>query len=133
MGRVILVAGVLANKYRNGGEAWVRLSWMRGLQRLGCDVRFVEQIDEQVCTDDHGREVDLHPVRFDQRGFGIQQGLRPGEQFHYPPDAFATGVISGRQVACLSVEQQLRFHSSYELRDRDRQDLANLHAALGGS
>jgi len=95
--------------------------------------RVAPRTRQQSSTDDHGREVDLHPVRFDQRGFGIQQGLRPGKQFHYPPDAFATGVISGRQVACLSVEQQLRFHSGYELRDRDRQDLANLRAALGGS
>jgi len=36
-------------------------------------------------------------------------------------------------VACLSAEQQLRFHSGYELRDRDRLDLLNLRAALGGS
>ena len=86
-----------------------------------------------ALADDHGREVDLHPVRFDQRGFGIQEGLRPGEQFHYPPDAYATGVISGRQAGCLSVEQHRRFHSDYELRDRDRQDLANLRAVLGGS
>ena len=29
----------------SGGEAWVRLSWVRGLERLGFDVRFVEQLD----------------------------------------------------------------------------------------
>jgi lincosamide nucleotidyltransferase A/C/D/E len=79
-----------------------------------------------ALADDQGREVDLHPVRFDQHGTGIQQGLRAGEQYDYPPDAFATGLLGGRQVPCLSAEQQLRFHSGYELRDRDRQDLANL-------
>ncbi|HEY1381198.1 MAG TPA: hypothetical protein VGF55_30640 [Gemmataceae bacterium] len=41
---VVIVAGALANKPGNGGEAWVRLSWVRGLQRLGCDVYFVEQV-----------------------------------------------------------------------------------------
>jgi hypothetical protein len=50
----VVVAGALANKPANGGEAWVRLSWLRGLQRLGCDVWFVEQIDEAHCVDGRG-------------------------------------------------------------------------------
>src|SRR5437660_6209702 len=41
---VILVAGALANKVGNGGAAWVRLSWILGLRRLGFDVWFVEQM-----------------------------------------------------------------------------------------
>jgi hypothetical protein len=41
----ILVSGAIANKPRSGGEAWVRLSWVRGLQRLGHEVCFVEQIE----------------------------------------------------------------------------------------
>ncbi|HWC48862.1 MAG TPA: hypothetical protein VG448_08275 [Solirubrobacterales bacterium] len=40
----ILVSGALANKPRSGGEAWVRMSWVRGLRRLGHEVCFVEQI-----------------------------------------------------------------------------------------
>jgi hypothetical protein len=40
-----LVGGALANKPHNGGNAWSRLSWLRGLQRLGVDVAFVEQVD----------------------------------------------------------------------------------------
>jgi len=81
-----------------------------------------------ALADDNGREVDLHPVHFDQHGHGIQAGLRDGEHFEYPPDAFATGSIDGQPVACLSAEQQARFHTGYELRERDRQDLANLRA-----
>jgi len=50
-GPVVVVAGALANKPANGGEAWVRLSWIRGLQRLGCEVWFVEEIAEGHCTD----------------------------------------------------------------------------------
>jgi hypothetical protein len=50
----IVVGGAIANKSRNGGEAWVRLSWIRGFQRLGCDVHFVEQIDPAACVDEHG-------------------------------------------------------------------------------
>ena len=39
----VVVAGALASKPRNGGEAWVRLSWVLGLKRLGVDVTFVEE------------------------------------------------------------------------------------------
>lgn len=42
---VALVAGALANKPRNGGAAWTRLSWAVGLRELGFDVHFVEQLD----------------------------------------------------------------------------------------
>ena len=39
-----VVAGALANKPNSGGEAWVRLSWVLGLRRLGWDVWFVERL-----------------------------------------------------------------------------------------
>lgn len=45
----IFISGALANKPLNGGEAWVRLSWILGFQQLGCDVVFVEQIDSASC------------------------------------------------------------------------------------
>ncbi|HET9591529.1 MAG TPA: hypothetical protein VFP17_01310, partial [Solirubrobacterales bacterium] len=41
---VAVVAGALANKPDSGGEAWVRLSWILGLRRLGWDVWFVERL-----------------------------------------------------------------------------------------
>jgi len=41
---VAIVAGALANKPGSGGEAWVRLSWILGLRRLGFDVWFVERL-----------------------------------------------------------------------------------------
>jgi hypothetical protein len=49
------IAGALANKPHNGGEAWVRLSWIRGLQRLGWRVVFVEQVATAACIDGAGR------------------------------------------------------------------------------
>ncbi len=51
---VVVVSGAIANKQHNGGEAWVRLSWVLGLRRLGCDVHFVEQIDAAGCVDADG-------------------------------------------------------------------------------
>jgi hypothetical protein len=56
----VVVAGALANKPRNGGEAWVRLSWVLGLRRLGIEPWFVEQIDPRTATDASGRPAPLH-------------------------------------------------------------------------
>jgi hypothetical protein len=50
----VVVAGALANKPGNGGEAWVRLSWILGLRRLGLDVCFVEQLSPAACVDGNG-------------------------------------------------------------------------------
>jgi hypothetical protein len=41
----VAVAGAVASKLHNGGESWVRASWARGLDRLGCDVFLIEQVD----------------------------------------------------------------------------------------
>jgi hypothetical protein len=73
----VLVGGAVANKCLNGGEAWVRLSWLLGLQRLGCQVFFVEQIDSATCVDEEGRpapfETSLNRRYFDDvmREFGL--------------------------------------------------------------
>lgn len=49
-----IVAGAIANKPLNGGEAWVRLNWLQGLRRLGFDAYFVEQLAAGACLDDAG-------------------------------------------------------------------------------
>jgi hypothetical protein len=43
--KTVVVSGAIANKPDNGGEAWVRLSWVRGFERLGFHVVFVEQMN----------------------------------------------------------------------------------------
>lgn len=73
----VVVAGALANKPGNGGEAWVRMSWATGLRRMGFDVCFVEQIDEAVCVDASGtpasvgRSVNLTWFRDVTARFGL--------------------------------------------------------------
>jgi hypothetical protein len=47
----LVLAGALGNKPGQAGEAWVKLSWVRGLQRLGFDVWFVEQLGESLPED----------------------------------------------------------------------------------
>ncbi|MCM0678416.1 aminoglycoside adenylyltransferase [Micromonospora phytophila] len=79
----------------------------------------------EVVAEERGR-VDLHPLKFDEVGDGHQAGL-DGASFRWPKECFTTGTIAGRPVNCISVEQQLLFHSGYEPRDIDRADLALLH------
>lgn len=51
---LVVVSGALANKPLNGGEAWVRLSWLRGFARLGHEVYFLEEIAPGTCVDTNG-------------------------------------------------------------------------------
>jgi hypothetical protein len=44
----VVVAGALGNKPGQAGEAWVKLSWVRGLESLGIDTWFVEELAESV-------------------------------------------------------------------------------------
>jgi hypothetical protein len=56
---LVLVGGALANKPRNGGEAWVRLSWILGFARLGWRVFFVEQIEPAACVNENGERAEF--------------------------------------------------------------------------
>ena len=73
-----IVAGALANKPLNGGEAWVRLTWALGLQRLGFNVHFVEQLPADHCVDTGGRpappQTSANLAWFERvtRDFGLQ-------------------------------------------------------------
>jgi hypothetical protein len=49
---VAVIAGALASKPHNGGEAWVRLSWVLGMRRLGFDVWLVEEVPREVSASD---------------------------------------------------------------------------------
>lgn len=76
-----------------------------------------------VLRDGDDRRVDVHPVRFDARGGGYQ-AQPDGTDFYYDPEGLSgTGVIDGRDVACLSAALQIRCHTGYELNEiavRDR-------------
>ncbi|MFR9778560.1 GNAT family N-acetyltransferase [Micromonospora sp. MS34] len=99
---------------------------LRALARLGYAVETDwRPVRVEVVAAGRGR-VDLHPLTFDEAGDGHQAGL-DGSSFRWPRDCFTTGTIGGRPVDCISVDQQLRFHSGYEPREVDRADLAQLH------
>ena len=53
----VLVASVIATKYRNGGNARAVLNWVHGLRQLGVQTYYVEQIASPHCIDDSGQTV----------------------------------------------------------------------------
>jgi lincosamide nucleotidyltransferase A/C/D/E len=87
-----------------------------------------------VLVDERGREIDVHPVRFDDQGDGhlLSEG---GEPFGHPAEAFeGLGSVSGYRVACLSAEAQMSNHSwGYTPGDTDVHDMRLLHDRLGTS
>jgi hypothetical protein len=73
----------------------------------------------RVVLHDHelaGRTIDLHPLKLS--GTHME---------------FTSGEIAGAEVPCLSVDLQVRTHSSYRKRWRDRTDLAVLRKLREGS
>ena len=54
MKRLVVVSSVIANKPHNGGNARMVLNWLQGLEQLGLDVFFVEQISSDTCADAAG-------------------------------------------------------------------------------
>ncbi|MEJ7590767.1 MAG: hypothetical protein WKF77_04410 [Planctomycetaceae bacterium] len=74
---LIVISGAIANKLDQGGEAWVRLSYLLGLRRMGYRVHFLEQITPQACVDTHGAvaafEVSANRAYFNEvmQAFGL--------------------------------------------------------------
>src|SRR6266849_2348420 len=53
------------------------------------------------------RRVDVHSVRFDDKGDGVQK-IEGGRDWPYPARGFTgTGAIRGRSVRCLTPEVQV--------------------------
>jgi hypothetical protein len=84
-----LVAGALAAKAGNGGNAWTRISLVRGLARLGFDVLFLEEL--QGATDEQARFFEDVC-----RAFGIEGYLLDGQAA--VPDAELLINVGGHLV-----------------------------------
>jgi lincosamide nucleotidyltransferase A/C/D/E len=85
-----------------------------------------------VLRDGRGREVDVHPVRFDDDGNGIYR-MENGEDWVFPASGFAgAGQVGGRDVACLTADVQMVDHTTgYEPGDTDFHDMRLLNERLG--
>jgi lincosamide nucleotidyltransferase A/C/D/E len=70
-----------------------------------------------------GRQVDLHPLVWDESGDGWQE-LGDGTWGRYPAAGLTgEGVIAGRRVRCTTAELQRVHHEGYEPTETDRHDL----------
>jgi lincosamide nucleotidyltransferase A/C/D/E len=83
-----------------------------------------------VLGDDAGRQVDFHVLVFDEHGDGVYGPAENGEV--YPAEALTgAGTVSGRRVACLTPQCQVRFHTGYEVDADDWADVSALCRRFG--
>ena len=85
-----------------------------------------------VLRDPRGREIDVHPVRFDDEGNGIYR-MENGEDWMYPAGGFAGhGSVSGRHVKCLTADVQMLCHATgYQQSETDFHDVRLLNSRFG--
>ena len=75
-----------------------------------------------VLADEVGNEIDVHVIEIDQQGDGIYGPKANGEM--YPAASLTgTGKIGDQGVRCISAEWSLKFHSGYELKEKDYRDM----------
>ena len=84
-----------------------------------------------MVVDSEGRQVDIHPVVFDDDGNGLYQ-MDNGKTWTYPADGFGgVGLVGGKRVRCLSPRVQMLVHSGYELSRKDHDEIRALHDRFG--
>ena len=83
-----------------------------------------------VLGDAQGHEVDVHAIVLDRHGNGIYGPAERGVMF---PAASLTGKghINEYSVKCISPEYVVKFHSGYELKEKDFQDVSALCQKFG--
>jgi lincosamide nucleotidyltransferase A/C/D/E len=78
-----------------------------------------------VLADRGGKEIDVHVISLDENGNGIYGP--PENGLAYPADSLTgTGMISGCAVRCISPQWMVKFHSGYELTEKDYQDVLSI-------
>ena len=104
----IVVSGAVANKHRQGGSIWVRMSWAEALRSAGFDVLFVEQIDAGACVDSTGA-----PSSF-ERSANLEAFDRTMEEFGFAGSA-ALVCPDGPQVHGMETGELLARAAEAEL------------------
>ena len=83
-----------------------------------------------VLGDENGREIDVHVIVLDDNGNGAYGPPEKGEM--YPAASLTgTGIIDGQVVRCISPEWSVKFHSGYELKEKDFRDVSALCKKFG--
>jgi len=101
------------------------------LRRQGYNFQRGEAPLSFELVDRDGRQVDVHPVTFNESGDGIYQ-TGNGKTWAYPAAGFGgTGLVAGRPVRCLTPEVQMLVHTGYELSQKDYDEIEVLHERFG--
>jgi len=83
-----------------------------------------------VLGNNEGHEIDVHVIVLDDQGNGIYGPAENGEM--YPAGALTgSGTINGQRVKCISPEWTVKFHSGYELKEKDYKDVSALCQKFG--
>jgi lincosamide nucleotidyltransferase A/C/D/E len=100
----------------------------------GQGFELIEGVPESnfVLRDGRGREVDVHPVRFDDAGNGVYRMEEGGDWIYLAAGFGGRGSIAGRNVTCLTAEMQMVGHAGgYTPAETDFHDMRLLHERFG--
>lgn len=100
----IVVAGALAAKPGNGGEAWVRLSWVLGLRKLGFDAWLVEEVDAVSAEAGHG----FFAATVERHGLAERAVLVAPDGTTGPLERSELGDLAADAAALVNVSGNLR-------------------------
>jgi len=102
------------------------------LLAIGFQIKAGGSAENFILVDEHGREIDVHPIEFDRRGYGSFK-LPDGRRWPFPPAAFAgRGRVGERQARCLSADAQVQCHAQgYEPTEKDLRDMERLQERFG--
>jgi lincosamide nucleotidyltransferase A/C/D/E len=92
--------------------------------------REIERPFNFVLADQRGREIDVHVISIDEKGNGIYGPLEMG--LMYPADSLTgCGTMDQYSVRCISARWRVKFHSGYELTEKDYKDVLALCEKYG--
>lgn len=106
----IIVSGAMASKAGQGGEAWVRLSWVLGLRKLGFDVLFVEQIE----SDETGAVANFFQETMLQFGLADRAILLGKDEVLFGNSMASLLAFASEAVALVNISGHLRLEAVME-------------------
>ncbi len=83
-----------------------------------------------VLGDDTSHEIDVHVIVLDDKGNGIY-GLAENGEMYPAASLTGSGTIDSYPVRCISPEWMVKFHSGYELKDKDLKDVSAICKKFG--